>query len=159
MNDAPMDTLAHDTAFARAFERGEVGNDSFRHREHLRLAWACLAEAPSTEAACARVGAAIRAFAQRAGNGQRYHETLTQFWVRLLAGIHAGVRAAACDATGFDDVLAAHPWLLDKDLPLAYYTRALLFGDAARAAWRPPDLRPLPSHAPAADPRAPPRHA
>ena len=154
MNDAVVD----DAAFARAFERGEVGNDGFRHREHLRLTWVYLGEAPCTDAACVRVGAAIRAFAQRAGNAQRYHATLTQFWVRLLAA----VRLACCAAqgeNGLDAVLAAHPWLLDKDLPLAYYTRALLFGDAARAAWRPPDLRPLPSHAPAADPRAPPRHA
>jgi hypothetical protein len=155
MNDAVVD----DAAFARAFERGQVSNDCFRHREHLRLAWAYLDGAQSTDAACARVGAAIRAFAQRAGNAQRYHETLTQFWVRMLAAVRDTSDWAAGGAAEFDAVIAAHPWLLDKDLPLAYYTRALLSGDAARAAWRPPDLRPLPSHAPAADPRAPPRHA
>ena len=145
--------IALDAAFARAFERGEVGNDGFRHREHLRLAWAYLGEtegasnnpeqntppgcsAQATEAACARVGAAIRAFAQRAGSAQRYHETLTQFWVRMLAAVRSAACGSACGSAGgsagLDAVLAAHPWLLDKDLPLAYYTRALLFGDAAQ---------------------------
>jgi hypothetical protein len=144
-----------DAEFARRFERGEIGEDAFHHREHLRLAWVCLREVGSVAVACERVGAAIRAFARRAGKEARYHETLTRFWVLLLAA----VQRSTPGEPALDAVLAAQPWLLDKDTPLAYYSRALLSGDAARAAWQPPDLQPLPHDAPAIDPRRPPRHS
>lgn len=40
-------------------------------------------------------------------------------------------------------MLRAHPALADKDLPLQYYSRELLFSEDARAAWVDPDVRVL----------------
>jgi hypothetical protein len=132
--------LEADREFARAFERGEIAPAAFHHRDHLRLAWAYLAECDSTEAAGARIAAAIRRFAAAAGVPEKYHETLTLFWVRVLAQARTRTGVAA----GIDEALRLEPRLLEKDLPRAYYSRVRLESDEARRCWREPDLEPLP---------------
>ena len=127
-----------DEAFARAFEDGAVTPAEFGHVAHVRVAWVYLREAESVEDALMRMRAAIRRFAAAAGAAQKYHETITVLWMRLLADVRArGVSGELAD------VLRAYPELADKDLPLQYYTRDRLFGDEARAAWVEPDRRPL----------------
>jgi hypothetical protein len=111
--------LAGDAEFARAFERGEIAPADFHHASHLRLALAYLDECGSVDAAIDRMAAALRRFAAAAGKSDKYHHTITVFWMRMVAR------------------------LLDTDLPLTYYSRERLSGDAARAAWAEPDLRPL----------------
>jgi hypothetical protein len=108
-----------DAAFARAFERGEVAPSEFRHAAHLRLALAYLAESASEEEASAKMAAALRRFATAAGAADKYHHTLTVFWMRMVAR------------------------LLDKDLPLAYYSAPRLWSAEAREHWLAPDLHPI----------------
>jgi hypothetical protein len=139
----PADRIT-DLEFAQRFERGEIRNEDFHHREHLRVAWAFLQQSETTDEACDRMRNAIRAFALRAGHARKYHETLTVFWVRLLAE----VRKHVDDAQELEAILPAHRFLLDKDAPLAWYTRARLYSDDARLNWSAPDLRTLGSHAP-----------
>jgi len=124
-----------DAEFARTFERGDIPNRDFHHREHLRLAWAYLAECPSLDAAIVRIVTAIRRFAAAAGAAEKYHETLTIFWMKHLELIRARLDAGA----DFDEVLRANPRLLDKDLPLAFYSRERLFSDEARRTWVEPE--------------------
>lgn len=127
-----------DEAFARAFESGGVTPAQFGHVAHARVAWVYLREAASVDEAVTRMRAAIRRFAAAAGAPQKYHETITILWMRLLAD------ASAQGASGeFADVLRACPALADKDLPLRYYSRERLFGDEARAGWVEPDREPL----------------
>jgi hypothetical protein len=131
--------IAADCRFVRAFERGEISNRDFHHRDHLRLAWFYLAETGSTDEASARVGAAIRRFANEAGAPHKYHETMTVFWVKMLARVRDRLPAWA----DLDDALRADSGLLDKDLPLAYYSRERLFSAQASSTWVEPDLRSL----------------
>jgi hypothetical protein len=127
-----------DQAFARAFEDGTVTPAEFGHLAHVRVAWVYLHEADSVEEALVRMRAAIRRFAAAAGASQKYHETITVLWMRLLE------EARARGASGeIGDVLRDYPALADKDLPLQYYSRERLFGDEARARWVEPDRRPL----------------
>jgi len=105
-----------DRAFIEAFERGDVPASEFHHADHLRLALAYLADSSSVDEAIARMAAALTTFAAAAGVPDKYHHTLTVFWMRMVAR------------------------LLDKDLPLAYYSRERLFSDEARARWIEPDL-------------------
>ena len=114
-----------DEAFARSFETGGVTPADFNHVAHVRVAWVYLREA-------------IRGFAAAAGASQKYHETITVLWMRLLADVKA--RGASGELA---DVLREHPALADKDLPLRYYSRERLFSDEARAAWVEPDRQPL----------------
>jgi hypothetical protein len=125
-----------DEAFARAFENGAVTPAQFDHRAHVRVAWVYLHEAASMDEALPRMRDAIRRFAAAAGAAQKYHETITVLWMRLLADVKA--RGASGELA---EVLRAHPALADKDLPLQYYSRERLFSDEARAAWVEPDRR------------------
>ena len=131
-------TLMTDEAFARAFENGSVTPADFNHVAHVRVAWVYLRETASIDEALPRMRDAIRRFAAAAGAAQKYHETITVLWMRLLADVKAG------GASGeLADVLRAHPALADKELPLQYYSRERLFSDEARAAWVEPDRQPL----------------
>ena len=130
-----------DAELAIAFDRGEVPHAEFHHREHLRVAWAYLQTYGTVDAAAAHMRTTLMAFAGAVGKADKYHETLTVFWIRLLAQIREGL-----DEVGeFDDILSAHGYLLDKDTPLAYYSRARLFSDEARLVWVAPDVRSLES--------------
>lgn len=127
-----------DEAFARAFEDGTVTPAEFGHLAHVRVAWVYLHEAGSLDEALARMRSAIRRFAAVAGAPQKYHETITVLWMRLLDDVRAQGAAGQLDG-----VLRAYPSLADKDLPLQYYSRDRLFGDEARAGWVEPDRCPL----------------
>jgi hypothetical protein len=127
-----------DTAFTRAFESGSVTPAEFNHVAHVRVAWVYLREEASVEGALPRMRDAIRRFAAAAGASQKYHETITVLWMRVLADVRA--RGASGELA---DVLRAHPALADKDLPLRYYSRERLFSDEARTAWVEPDRQPL----------------
>jgi len=92
----------------------------FHHADHLQLAIDYLREADSFEDATARMASTLRAKAEAAGAPEKYHHTVTVFWMRLAA------------------------WMLDKDLPRTFYSDAVLASDAARRGWIEPDLRPMP---------------
>lgn len=93
---------------------------AFDHPAHLRLALDCLVDSASFEDAAARMADALRGRAAAAGHPEKYHHTLTVFWMRMVAR------------------------LLDKDLPRAYYSAGRLASDDARREWVEPDIRPLP---------------
>jgi hypothetical protein len=123
--------MMSDEQFARAFERGEIAAADFDHRAHVRVAWVYLREGPSFDAALARMRAAIQAFAAAANAAQKYHETITVLWMRLLAD--AALRVPQpCELV---ELLERCPELADKDLPLKYYSRERLFSDEARGRW------------------------
>jgi hypothetical protein len=109
-----------DAAFARAFERGEIAGADFHHAAHLRLAIAYLEESASVDEAASRMTAALRRFATAHGHPEKYHHTITVFWVHMVAR------------------------LMDKDLPLGYYSQERLWSDAARSGWLEPDLQAFP---------------
>jgi hypothetical protein len=128
-----------DDEFLRAFFDLSLPNSAFRHRDHLRLAW-LVVRREGAEAAEEVVAGGIRRFAAAHGHADRFHATLTRFWVRLVAhAMQAGPAGA-----DFEAVLSAHPLLLDPLTPLRHWSRDVLFGVEARAAWRAPDVAALP---------------
>lgn len=129
-----------DDEFVTAFLSGAIASASFHHRDHLRLAW-CLVRQSGVEAASRTIADSIRAFATRHGQAEKYHETLTRFWVRL---VHHAI-AARPEVATFHQFLAAFPLLLEKDLPYRHWSRAVMQSQEARARWVEPDLRVLPA--------------
>lgn len=111
----------------------------FGHREHLELAWTCLARHHDVEQANQAVAAAVRHVARRHGMPDRYHETLTRAWVHVVA-LHRSLEAGDT----FDAFIAAHPRLLERDLLSRHYSRPLLDSETARIRWTEPDLRAFP---------------
>lgn len=136
--------MVSDEEFLDRFERADFSPSEYGHREHLRTAWLYLRRlgCEETAAAAAEVAQGIRRLSAAHGAPQRYHETLTRVWVRLVAAACAG--APGLD---FDALLARHPELLDRDLPYRHYSRERLTSDEARAAWIEPDRAPLPDGA------------
>ncbi|MBV8171367.1 MAG: hypothetical protein JO219_05480 [Candidatus Eremiobacteraeota bacterium] len=128
-----------DRTFLNALEHGAIANHAFRHRDHLRAAWLYIHERGPIAAERAMLETIAR-FASAHGHSAKFHHTLTAAWVRLVAAHVACHREAR-----FDELIALDDRLLDKDLPLRFYSRELLFSEMARARWMEPDLQALPT--------------
>lgn len=132
-----------DRAFLEAFEACRVAPADFNHREHVRLAYACLCEEGSPAAAHARVRAALLAFIRHNGVDEaKYHETITQAWV--LAVDYFMRKAAPASFDSFDAFIAADPRLLDSSIMLTHYSKERLFSEEARRSFLGPDLQEIP---------------
>ncbi len=131
-----MDT---DAGFLDAFERGLVANSAFHHRDHVRLTWLYL-RAYGPEQGARRVSESIQRFATAQGAADRFHVSLTQFWIRLVQHVMDAFPAIAT----FEALVAAVPVLADKSAVYRHYSPQVLNSPAARRAWVSPDLRPLP---------------
>jgi hypothetical protein len=127
-----------DAELTRALERCEIANEDFHHASHLHVAWVYLSESSSVNEAAGKMRETLRRFASSAGKLEKYHETITLFWVHLLAR-----EDAAATGKTLEEIVHANPRLLEKDFPLAYYSAERLFSDSARASWVVPDLKPL----------------
>ena len=140
-----------DVALTRALERGEIANEKFRHTSHLHVAWVYLLESKSVDEATDKMRQTLRRFAASAGKPEKYHETITLFWVHLLARVRA-IKAGQ----SLEQIVQATPGLLEKNFPLAYYSGERLFSDEARSSWVEPDLKPFPIDATAFRPSSSP---
>ena len=141
-----------DVELTRALERGEIKD--FHHSSHLHIAWVYLAESSSVQQAARKMRNTLRRFTASAGKPEKYHETITLFWLHLLSRAHAASRAER-----LEDIVHANPQLLEKNFPLAYYSTERLFSDEARTSWVEPDLKLLSIDAFATCPSSPPRDA
>ena len=127
-----------DDVFLRTFLRGWPTGERFGHYEHLRVAWLVI-ERHGPEVAAEVVGERLRMMAVAQGMAPLYNETMTRFWIRMIAH----VRDAFSSPT-IDEAIRQAPYLLDKNLPQRHWSRTVMFGPAARAQWVEPDLAPLP---------------
>jgi hypothetical protein len=130
----------NDDDFVHAFLNGSMPVAQFHHRDHLRLAW-CLTRHLGPVAATRTITAGIREFATQHGQADKYHETLTRFWIRIVGHL----MEARPDITEFAGFLATFPQLLDKDLPYRHWRRETMGSTIARAHWVEPDLLALPA--------------
>ena len=128
-----------DHEFLHAFDNGRLSPSEFHHRDHLRLAWLAVRRHNAGTAEQV-VTQGIQRFAEHHSHGPAYHDTMTRFWVRLVA--HAV--SDHPEIVDFEDFLAAYPLLLDKNVPLRHWSTEAMFAPDARAAWREPDLVVLP---------------
>jgi hypothetical protein len=118
-----------DAEFLRAFE--DTTLEPFHHRDHLRVAFLYLHQFGEIETG-RRLGPAILRYAAARNASQKYHETITVAWIRLVS-------AASVGAENFEAMLAAHPHLLDKNLLDRYYSPEVLQSPEAREHWVEPD--------------------
>jgi len=130
--------MATEAEILRDFEDCTLPPASFRHREHLLVAWTYLRAFPFAEAA-ARFATNVRRFADAHGASAKYHETVT--WA-YMAVLHERMHASR--DLGFDELLAKNADLLDHERGalLAYYDSATLSSELARAVFVLPRPRP-----------------
>jgi hypothetical protein len=111
----------------------------FRHRQHIHLAFLAVRRYGMPEAT-GRVCTWIRGIAAYQRAPQKYHHTVSQAWVELVAH-HV---AAGPDCTDFEDFARRNPALLNKRLLSRHYRSSTLAAAAARHGWVGPDLLPFP---------------
>lgn len=137
-----FNTNAEIKTLVRSFEDATISRDAWKHAEHLVVALYYL-EGHDLNAATDKMRAGIfnllmAGFGVDLENEMPYHETLTVFWMRTVFAfnlMHEGLtmveRANLLVET------------FDKDHPLEFYSRELLFSDSARGSFIEPDLKPI----------------
>jgi len=112
--------------------------DYLDHRAHLRFAWAVLDEADDIDDAVRVVSLTVRHVSELGGNPGKYHETVTVFWIRLMAHL----RETYSDLENVEQMIERYPAALDPGLPNRHWSD--LNSPEARTSWVEPDLIPLP---------------
>ena len=121
------------------FESATIARNDWHHAEHLTVALYYLSH-HDFETATAKMRDGIfnlltNGFSVDLTKEMPYHETLTVFWMRTLAGYLENVNGSSLTAKA-NEVVANY----DKDYPLKFYSREYLFSDAARAEYMEGDL-------------------
>ena len=117
-----------DQEFVRAFENCELSPDLFHHRDHIRLA-RIYVELDGPAKATERFRSSLRKFAAHIGKSEKYHETITVAWMRLVVRMTDPVELEK---------------LMDKRYIEKFYSPELLATDAARTRFVEPDRAKLP---------------
>ena len=130
-------------ALVSAFEACSFHPSEFRHYQHLTVAlWYVWHLSP--EEATAKMTTGIRRLAETYGK-MGYHETITLFWLRIVANYVAEYRPKTY-LTAIANALIDN--CNNKDLIGQFYSAELLATDKAKAEWVEPDLKALPEPAP-----------
>jgi len=124
-----------DDEFLAAFTDCTLPAASFRHGDHLRLAWLLLHRNPFDQA-LNLVRDGIQRYAAHLGAPQLFHETITTAWMKLLA---------THDETSFDEFIARNEHRLNLGLLHRFWTPAALESEGARSGWVSPDRAALPT--------------
>ena len=124
----------------RRFEACTIAPAEFTHRAHLAVALWYLAHAPQTEAAVLMRAGLLRFIAHNNVEPQKYNETITLFWLKLVQHFraHAGAERPLADVA--NELLARFG---DTQLLFRHYSRKLIQTEAAKTAWVEPDLKGL----------------
>ena len=126
-------------ALVLAFESATISRDDWKHAEHMVVALYYL-ESHDFDTATAKMRDGIftllrNGFGVDLTKEMPYHETMTTFWMRTVAAFNAS-------KNGTPTVEKVREMIekFDKDYPLKFYSRAVLFSDRARAEFVEPDL-------------------
>ena len=126
-----------------AFEACSFHPSEFRHYQHLAVALWYVWHLPADEAT-AKMTTGIRRLAETYAK-MGYHETITLFWLRIVANFvaeHRGKTSLTAMANALIDSCN------DKNLIDEFYSAELLATDKAKAEWVEPDLKALPESTP-----------
>jgi hypothetical protein len=138
--------------FLRSFEEGSLPKTEWTHGAHVAAAAYYLQEASSDgryDAACdivlPHIRERIRAYNLAVGGSNSavsgYHETLTRFWLHVVA---AWLRDCKPEGSLEAARLAVGEFGEQRGLHTQYYSGEVAKNSAARLAWREPDLKALP---------------
>lgn len=147
LNTLTTTTPTYRTAFeivrlVGEFEAGELPREKWTHAAHLTVALWYHLNTPAAEVTN-RVRAGIKRY--NAAHGivttptGGYHETMTLFWIAIVAKHLRESSGREHSFVGLANSLIERYG--DKNLPFIYYTRERLFSTAARAKWHAPDLK------------------
>ena len=126
------------TGLVSTFENGTIAEADWRHAEHLTVALFYLSN-HDFETAYAKMRAGIfnllKSFGVDLTREMPYHETLTVFWMRTVDEFR--IAKSGCPIIEICNELTT---AFDKNYPLRFYSRELLFSEKARAEFVEADL-------------------
>jgi hypothetical protein len=117
-----------------SFEARDLDPATFRHSEHLGVAYEMLRKYGFMEAAT-RYAENIHAIAVKAGAAGKFNATITFAFMSLIAE-----RMALTEHSGCGDFIARNPDLMSKDLLKSWYSPERLQSDLARQIFLMPDI-------------------
>jgi hypothetical protein len=125
-----------DDEFIAAFEDCRLANESFRHADHVRMAFLYLSRYPALEA-IQRFSSSLARFAAAKGKPGLYHETIT--WAFLLLIRERMARAGR--AQRWSEFVASNADLMncEENILRQYYRDETLASDLARCTFLFPD--------------------
>lgn len=116
------------SAALRTFLHGETDAKTFRHRDHVEMAFEILSRHPDFVTAAGAYASSLRQIATRAGHANAYHETITLAFLSLIAE-----RLARNSYGDFEQFARANADLLDKGALTRWYSAERLGSPVARA--------------------------
>jgi hypothetical protein len=129
-----------DDEFLNRFSDCSLPPAQFQHLGHVRLGWICLQRYPVDEAVRTACDGIAR-YAAHLGAADKFHRTITEALMRMLAAHGAADRNL--DWAAFSQ--RGGELLADAKGQLArHYSAAVLAGGEARRRFVEPDLMPLP---------------
>jgi hypothetical protein len=137
------DFLDNEPAFVEfldGFEQGILPRPVWTHAAHLAVGAWYLLSFPNKEA-IQRVRSGIQHYNECVGtantSGSGYHETLTLFWLGILAGQVSNLRSPHDKLDAIRRLIAE--FAPQRDLFKQYYSFDVVASQEARARWIPPD--------------------
>jgi hypothetical protein len=121
-----------------SFEACSFHPSEFRHYQHLTVALWYVRQFPFDDAVT-KMTSGIRRLAETYGK-MGYHETITLFWLKLVADFVARERVDSSLAKTANRLIAEYN---NKKLIYDYYSPELIESDHAKAVWAEPDLKKL----------------
>lgn len=122
----------------KSFENGTISREDWRHAEHLIVALYYLSH-HDFETALVKMRNGIfnllKSFGVDLSKEMPYHETLTVFWMRTVDDFRTSKNGASMP--GICNELTE---TFDKNYPLRFYSREILFSDEARRKFIDADL-------------------
>lgn len=145
MSDSNKDYKSDDEieAVVRGFENCTMPDSEFSHGAHLTVALSYLHVSGLTVSeATARMRAHLYRFLDHYGvDRQKYNETITLFWIKLVRSFLDGADHAARPLYEIANEMIES--FDDSKLVFSYYSKERLSSDEARKMWIEPDLKPL----------------
>jgi len=124
----------------RGFESCSAGRDEFKHNSHLTVAVWYLSHSTELEALDQMRSGLFRFLDHHGVGREKYNETLTIFWIRLVQSVMYGVQPETSFLKLTNAVLER---LADPRVVFEYYTEACLKSERAKTGWVEPDLKNL----------------
>lgn len=121
-----MTKMTNYSDLTRAFEAHEINNNTFRHDQHVLVAYELLTKYDYIDAT-AIYAKGIRTLATNAGAPHKFNATITFAFMSLIAE-----RMELSQSAGFEEFKAQNPDLLSKRILDKWYPAHRLDTDAAR---------------------------
>lgn len=123
------------------FEACQYTPEEFTHSHHLTVAcwYLCTLDRLDRPEAFVRMRSGLKRFLAHHGK-QGYHETITRFWMELLASYLDELPKAMPLLSKVNSAVERYR---SKEVLFSYYTRARVMSDAAKQGWIEPDLQPM----------------